>query len=303
MTPHLSMGHAILLGFIQGFAAYLPISSIAHLRLAAVFLHFQDPGAGFDAVIQVGSAIAVVIFFWKDLSGALQGWLKGLNDKEAAKTAESKMGWAVLIGTVPVVIAGVLLQKSIETTFRDLRLVAWSFISLGIVMWAADAFSKKNRELSDVQDRDGLVPGLLQCLALVPGMSRSGGTITGGFLIGFNREAATRLSFLMGVPSIVAAGLYELVKARHGLVEAGLVATAVASIVSFLVSWVSIRFLLTWVAKYGVALFAVYRLLLGAFLLYAISAAWIDPMAGAKAEPAKAAPAAPASNVTPGLGE
>jgi undecaprenyl-diphosphatase len=286
---HLSMGHALLLGFIQGIAAYLPISSIAHLRLATVLGHFPDPGAGFDAVIQVGSAIAVVIYFWKDLGDAFKGWFKGLTDPSVRNTPESKMGWAVFIGTIPVIIAGVLLKDQIETSFRDLRLVAWSFIGLSVVMWAADIFSKKSRDLPDIQAKDGVIPGLLQCLALAPGMSRSGGTITGGFLLGYNRRAATRLSFLMGVPAIVAAGLFELVKDRHELIQAGLLPTLVASIVSLVVSWVSIRFLLEWVAKYGVALFAVYRILLGICLLWVISAGWMDPMAGVK----------PASHKTP----
>lgn len=273
--------HAVVFGVVQGLTEFLPISSSAHLRLTPLVLGIDDPGAGFSAVIQLGTVLAVVIYFWPDLLAALKGWLAGLSDPAKRNTHESKMGWAVLIGTLPVIFAGLLLKHRIETSFRSLYVTAGGMIIMGLVMWAADQYSSKKRNLDDVQPKDGLVPGLMQCLALAPGMSRSGSTITGAFFIGFDRRAATRFSFLMSVPSVAGAGFYELYKAKAELHAIGVVPTLIATIVSFIVGYASIKWLIEWISKHGVSAFTLYRLALGGILLGLLFTGAVKPLAGA----------------------
>ena len=279
------------MGIVQGLTEYLPISSSAHLRLTPILFGFDDPGAGFTAVIQIGTVIAVLVYFWSDLSKAFMAWFRSLTGKDERATPEAKMGWAVFIGTIPVVIVAPLLQHRVETTFRNLYLVAWAMIVAGLVMYAAQVWSKKTRKLDSVVAQDGWLPGILQCCALIPGMSRSGSTITGAFLIGFDKEAATRFSFLMSVPSVAGAGIYELVKHRHELSGSGIgvTATLVSTIVSFIVGYVSIKFLITWISKHGIGIFTIYRLILGSVLLFLLYNGTLHPEAGAKEEvPAQA---------------
>ncbi len=284
---------AIIMGIVQGLTEYLPVSSSAHLRLTPVVLGFEDPGVAFTAVIQIGTVVAVLVYFWSDLKKAFLAWLGSLSGRNDRSTPEAKMGWAVLIGTIPAVVFGLLLQHRIETSFRNLYILAGGMIVMGIVMYAADLCGKKNRKLDSVVAQDGLIPGLFQCLALAPGMSRSGSTITGAFLLGFDREAATRFSFLLSVPSVAGAGIYELIKHREELHNTG-TATLIATAVSFVVGYATIKFLITWVSKHGVAVFTFYRLLLGSFLLVLLLKGTISPMAGAEDQPGNA-PAAMAT--------
>ena len=291
--------HAIIFGIVQGLTEFLPISSSAHLRLTPLFLKIDDPGAGFSAVIQLGTVLAVVIYFWSDLLAALKGWVAGLTDATKRDTNDYKMGWAVFIGTIPVIVAGLLLKHKIEHEFRSLYIMAGGMIVMGFLMWAADQYSSKKRTLEDLQPKDGLLPGLLQCMALAPGMSRSGSSITGALFAGFDRRAATRFSFLMSVPSVAGAGFYELFKARHELQAAGVVPTVVATVVSFVVGYASIKWLIEWISKHGVGAFTLYRLALGGILLGLLMTHMIDPMAGADKD--EESPAAPdyASQVKP----
>lgn len=280
----MNLFQAIIMGIVQGLTEYLPISSSAHLRLTPVLLGFDDPGAGFSAVIQIGTVIAVLVYFWSDLSKAFMAWFRSLTGKDERATPEAKMGWAVFFGTIPVVIIAPLLHQKVETSFRNLYLVAFAMIIAGLVMYAAQMWGKKNRKLDSVVAQDGWIPGVLQCFALVPGMSRSGSTITGAFLIGFDKEAATRFSFLMSVPSVAGAGFYELYKARHELSGAGIgiTATIVATIVSFIVGYASIKFLITWISKHGIGIFTIYRLILGSLLLVLLFNGTLKPDSGAK---------------------
>lgn len=281
----MSIIQAIIFGIVQGLTEFLPISSSAHLRLTPLVLKMQeDPGAGFSAVIQLGTVLAVIIYFWSDLVAALKGWIAGLTQPEKRSTQESKMGWAVFIGTIPVIIAGLGLKHAIEHSFRNLYITAGGMVVMGFVMYLADHYGAKSRGIEDVEAKDGLVPGLFQCLALAPGMSRSGSTITGAFFAGFDREAATRFSFLMSVPSVAGAGLYELFKARKELTAIGVMPTVVATIVSFIVGYAAIKWLITWISKHGVGLFTFYRLALGGILFGLLLTHVIDPMAGAPAD-------------------
>lgn len=270
---------AIIMGIVQGLTEFLPISSSAHLRLTPALLGFDDPGVGFTAVIQLGTVLAVLIYFAADLKAALIGWIKSFTP-EGKGTYEARMGWAVFWGTIPVIVVGVLLRKVLEDSVRALNVVAFNMILMGIVMYAAEKFGKKNREKESVSIIDGLVVGLFQCLALVPGMSRSGSTMTGGFLRGFNRDDAVRLSFLMSVPAVTGAGLFELFDTRKQLVDAGIGQTVVATVVSFVVGYACIAWLLGYIKKSGVLVFTVYRILLGLAIFGLLQTGKIHPNSG-----------------------
>lgn len=275
------------MGIVQGASEFLPISSSAHLRLVPAVLGFQDPGAGFTAVIQIGTVAAVLLYFWQDLVAAFKGWCGSLGDAERRNTVEARTGWAVFVGTLPVVIVGVLLRHQIKSdSLRSLYVVAGSMIGMGLVMGASEWFGAERRELSEVRASDGLLPGVLQCLALIPGMSRSGSTITGAFFMGFDRAAATRLSFLMSVPSVLGAGVYELWDARRELSQVGVGATLVSTILSLLVGLWAIKFLITWITRHGVGLFVVYRLALGGLLFLLLAQGVLRPMSGERGDTA-----------------
>lgn len=299
----MNLFHAAIFGVVQGLTEFLPISSSAHLRLTPLVLGIDDPGAGFSAVIQLGTVLAVVIYFWPDLLKAFKGWVAGLTNPELRNTLDSKMGWAVLFGTLPVIVAGLALKHRIEHEFRSLYITAGGMIGMGIVMFLADRYSSKTRTLDDVQAKDGWLPGAFQCLALAPGMSRSGSTITGALLSGFDRRAATRFSFLMSVPSVAGAGFYELFKARAELHAIGVVPTLVATIVSFIVGFASIKWLIEWISKHGVGAFTLYRLALGGILVGLLLTGTLKPLAGADEDPgdqpAASAPAKPSPAPNP----
>lgn len=276
---------AAIMGIVQGLTEFLPISSSAHLRLVPVLLHFDDPGAGFTAVIQIGTVAAVLIYFWRDLAAAFMAWFNSLSKPELRTTPEGKMGWAVFFGTLPVVVAGLLLKKRIESDeMRSLYVVAASMIGMAVIMYAAEWMGRKNRKEVDVEPRDGWLPGVLQCLALIPGMSRSGSTITGAFFLGFDREAAIRFSFLMSVPSVLGAGLFELWGARHELTKGsvGVAATVLATLFAFVVGYASIKFLISWISKHGTLVFVIYRLALGFLLIFLLMQGTLKPMSGEK---------------------
>ncbi len=280
---------AIVYGIIQGLTEFLPISSNAHIRIFPALVGWEDPGAAFTAVIQLGTVLAVLIYFAKDLGAAISAWARSLSDKELRKTPEAKMGWAVFWGTIPVVIIGLALHEKIETTFRSLYLIAGALIGMGVVMLLADMYGKHQRKVEDVEVKDGVVVGLWQVLALIPGMSRSGSTISGALFAGFDRAAAARFSFLLSVPSVVAAGIYEAYKERHSIGGALLMPTLVATTVSFFVGYASIAFLMKYLQRRGIGPFVLYRIALGVLLLVLLGQGTIKPDAGAKPIPNKPA--------------
>lgn len=279
---------AIIYGIIQGLTEFLPISSNAHIRIFPALVGWEDPGAAFTAVIQLGTVLAVLIYFAKDLGAAISAWARSLSDKELRKTAEAKMGWAVFWGTIPVVIIGLALHEKIETTFRSLYLIAGALIGMGVVMLLADMYGKHQRKVEDVEVKDGVVVGLWQVLALIPGMSRSGSTISGALFAGFDRAAAARFSFLLSVPSVVAAGIYEAYKERHSIGGTLLMPTLVATAVSFFVGYASIAFLMKYLQRRGIGPFVLYRIALGVLLLVLLGQGTIKSDAGAKPLPDKA---------------
>jgi undecaprenyl-diphosphatase len=254
---------AIVLGIVQGLTEFLPISSSGHVLLVPVVFGWEDPGAGFTAVIQLGTVSAVLIYFWRELATALRAWARSLTDPEARKTPEARLGWAVFVGTVPVVVAGLLLEEQIDTTFRSPLVVAWMLIGLAVFLGVAELVGSRKRALEEVRARDGLWVGLCQALALVPGASRSGSTIMGALFLGMDRQTAARFSFLLSVPSVLGSGLYKLVKDRDELFAHGALPTVVATLAAFVSGYAAIAFLIGFLKRNSTLVFILYRIALG----------------------------------------
>ncbi|MBL8088212.1 MAG: undecaprenyl-diphosphate phosphatase [Chthonomonas sp.] len=271
---------AIVYGIVQGIAEWLPISSTAHLRVVPALLGWPDPGAAFTAVIQLGTLLAVLIYFRNDLGKALMAWVRSIGDPAQRRTVEGKMGWAIFFGTLPIVICGLLFQHDIKGSLRSLNVVAVMLIVVGIVMLIAERFGKQRRGIEDVTVKDGIIVGLWQAVALIPGASRSGSTISGSLFSGFDRGTAARFSFLLSVPSIFAAGLKELWEIRHDIAGPMLGPIVVATIVSFIVGYASIAWLIGYLQRRSTGIFVAYRIALGILLLALISAGKLDPNAG-----------------------
>lgn len=267
MAVEISMVQAVLFGIVQGLTEFLPISSSAHLRILPELIGMEDPGSAFTAVIQLGTMAAVLIYFAKDIGKAFMGWANSLTGK-GGNTSEARMGWAVFVGSLPIIVAAVLLKDIIKSdSVRSLYVVSAMMIGFGLVMLAAEKLGSKKRELDSVKPKDGVIVGLWQVLALIPGVSRSGSTISGGYFDGFDRAAAARFSFLLSVPSVTAAGLYELFDERKNLGGVNMMPTIVATIVSFAVGYAAIAWLIKYLQKRGVMVFVIYRVALGFILL------------------------------------
>lgn len=271
---------AVILGIIQGVTEWLPISSTAHLRIAPELFGWSDPGAGFTAVIQLGTLFAVLLFFRSDIVRVFSGWVRSFTDKEQRNTLEAKQGWGIVIGTLPIVIFGVLFQKSIKAELRSLYVVAIALILMGIVLAIAERVGKQARSMQDLTVKDGLWVGLWQAIALIPGASRSGSTIAGGLFAGLDRESAARYSFLLSIPSIAAAGIKELVSVRHELGGLNLMPTIVCTAVSFVVGYLTIAFLLKFLQQRSTTVFVIYRIALGIVLLLLLKQGVLQPLSG-----------------------
>jgi undecaprenyl-diphosphatase len=257
---------AIILGIVQGLTEFLPISSTAHLRLVPAFAGWDDPGTAFTAVVQLGTVAAVLIYFRQDLWNIARAWLRSLRDPEARGTLEAKLGWYLIIGTIPVAVLGLLFKDKIETDARQLVLIGIVMIVLGIVLEIAERVGRKEREIESLSYRDASLIGLAQAAALVPGVSRSGSTISAGLFLGLERGAAARYSFLLSVPAVVLSGLFELKDVGDGG-GAGAVPTLIAVFFAFVVGYASIAWFLKYLTKHPVTLFVVYRVVLGVVIL------------------------------------
>jgi undecaprenyl-diphosphatase len=259
---------AIVLGLVQGLTEFLPISSTAHLRVVPALLGFDDAGAAFSAVIQLGTVAAVLVYFRRDIVTMSQAWFESVLARQPFLSLESKLAWLVLGGTIPIGLLGLLLKKTIETQFRSLPVIAWALILLGIILGVVEAVARKRRPLEDITLLDGAVVGLAQATALVPGASRSGTTITAGLALGFTRQAAARFSFLLSIPSTALAGLFELKHLVSAVDAPPLALLLVATAVSFGAGLVAIDSLLKFVKTNSMLPFVLYRVALGAFLLW-----------------------------------
>jgi undecaprenyl-diphosphatase len=258
---------AIVLGIVQGLTEFLPVSSTAHLRIIPAFFGWEDPGAAFTAVVQLGTMAAVLLYFRRELWEIAEAWVRSVLARERApQDPNARLGWYIVLGTIPIAVLGLAFKDTIENQFRTLELIGSALFLFSFVMLRAEAVSRRDRPLEAITRRDGFIIGCAQALALVPGVSRSGATISAGLFLNFDRTAAARYSFLLSVPAVVLSGLFEL---RHvgegGGAPAG--ATAIATVLAFVVGYASIAFLLRYLGRHSIAIFAAYRIVLGLIVI------------------------------------
>ncbi len=260
---------AIVLGIVQGLTEFLPISSSGHLRIVPAFAGWEDPGAAFTAVIQLGTMAAVVLYFRDDLIRIVRAWLSSLRDPSRRSELDARLGWYLIVGTIPIVIFGVAFSHQIENGARNLYIIGTTLIVLGIVLLVAEKVSLRERDLTTITRRDAIVVGFAQALALIPGVARSGATITAGLFLGMDRVSAARFSFLLSIPAVVLSGIFELRLVVDGDAEGavGLGPTAVATVFAFISGYLSIAFLLKFLTTHSTGVFVAYRILLGAVVL------------------------------------
>ncbi|MEA2252631.1 MAG: undecaprenyl-diphosphatase, partial [Solirubrobacteraceae bacterium] len=246
---------AIVLGIVQGLTEFLPVSSTAHLRIVPAFLGWKDPGAAFTAVVQLGTMAAVLVYFRTELWRIASAWVRSVFARERApKDLDARLGWYIVLGTIPIAVLGLAFKNPIEHQFRTLELVGAALVLFSLVMLRAEARSEQNRGLEDFTRRDGLLIGLAQALALVPGVSRSGATISAGLFLNFDRRTAARYSFLLSVPAVVLSGLFELKDVGNGS-DYGVGATIVATILAFIVGYASIAWFLRYLVSHSFSAF------------------------------------------------
>jgi undecaprenyl-diphosphatase len=259
---------AVILGIVEGLTEFLPVSSTGHLTIAekALGLDLDDPAVtAYTAVIQMGAILAVVVYFARDIARIVTAWCRGLVNAEWRGHRDHRMGWYVIVGTIPVGIAGLLLKDVITGDLRSLWVVAIGLVGWSAAMWVAERVARQDRTERDLNVRDAVVVGVVQIVSLVPGVSRSGATISAGLFRRLDRVSATRLSFFLSIPALLAAGLFELKDALGG--DIGVGETAVGTLVSFVVAYASIAWLLRFVAGHSIAAFVPYRVALGLILL------------------------------------
>jgi undecaprenyl-diphosphatase len=261
---------AVVLGLIQGLTEFLPISSSGHLRIAAEVFFGQDAGAAFTAVTQLGTEAAVILYFARDIGHLVATWICGFVSAPVRATQDYRMAWLVILGSIPIGALGVLFEHQIQTSGRNLWIIASNLVVFAVVLAAAEHFGRQRRPLQQLTVTDGVVMGFAQAMALVPGVSRSGGTISAGLFLGLTRPAAVRYSFLLAIPAVVAAGLFQLpdVFARGGPDPQPSVAQmVVATLLAFVVGYLTIAWLLRYVQRHSVYLFVWYRIVLGLVVL------------------------------------
>lgn len=271
---------AIFLGIVQGLTEFLPISSSAHLRIVSAIAGWGDPGAAFTAVSQLGTELAVLIYFGKDILRIAKAWFRSLPAMRWPEDPDARMGWLVILGSMPIVILGLALESPIDSAFRDLRLIAINLIVFGIILGLADRLAKSERDLDQLTLRHGLLYGFAQAMALLPGVSRSGGTITAGRLLGYTREAATRFAFLLAIPAVFGSGLYKLKDIGEADGGTGWGPTIAATIVAFIVGYAVIAWLMKYLRTRSYAPFVAYRIALGIFVIVLVSVGAISPESG-----------------------
>jgi undecaprenyl-diphosphatase len=283
----MSWFESFVLGLVQGLTEFLPISSSAHLRLTAAFAGWHDPGAAFTAITQIGTEAAVLIYFRKDIARIVSAWFRSLTNRSMRSNHDAQMGWLVIVGSIPIGVLGVTFKDQIEGPFRDLRLIATTLIVMGIVLGIADRLAardetggkhraiKERKSLKELGVKDGLIFGFCQAMALIPGVSRSGATISGGLLMGYTREAAARYSFLLAIP------VFELKDAGEGLVSWG--PTIFATFIAFGVGYAVIAWFMKFITTKSFMPFVIYRVLLGVLLFALVGAGALSPHAGESA--------------------
>ncbi|MFI2412761.1 undecaprenyl-diphosphate phosphatase [Streptomyces sp. NPDC018947] len=290
----MSWFESLILGLVQGLTEFLPVSSSAHLRLTAAFSGWHDPGAAFTAITQIGTEAAVLIYFRKDIGRILTAWTRSFTDKEMRRDPDARMGWLVIIGSIPIGVLGLTLKDQIEGPFRDLRITATMLIVVGVIIGVADRMAardeqggrhrapKRRKDLDSLGVRDGLIYGLCQAMALIPGVSRSGATISGGLFMGYRREAAARYSFLLAIPAVLASGLFELKDAMESdHVSWG--PTLFATVIAFASGYAVIAWFMKFISTKSFMPFVWYRIALGILIIALVAAGVLSPHAAESA--------------------
>jgi undecaprenyl-diphosphatase len=282
----MTLFEATILGIVQGLTEFLPISSTAHLRIVPALAGWSDPGAAFTAIAQLGTLAAVLIYFRKDITVIIQGVVRGIIQGKPLESTEAKMGWMIVAGTIPIVILGLLFKHQIETSLRSLYWISGALIGLALVLSLAEWKMKQRltkglplKTIEKIGWKEALLIGLAQSVALIPGSSRSGVTITGGLFLNLSRETAARFSFLLSLPSVFAAALLELYK-TWAVISAStenLTNIVVATLVAGIVGYASIGFLLTYLKKHTTTIFIIYRLIAGTAIFYLLVTGKLQP--------------------------
>lgn len=266
---------AILLGVLQGLTEFLPISSSAHLAIFPQLFGFDDPGASFTAVTQIGTEVAVLLFFWRDIVRIIKAWAISLVRKDRREDLDARMGWYIIVGTLPIAVMGFLFQDTIKTTFRSLWLIAVMLIVFGLILGIADRINVGEKLEGDLTLKDSLLYGLGQMLALIPGVSRSGATISVGLFRGYRRDVATRYAFLLAIPAVLASGVSQLNDVSLAA-SPGLPKTLLATLVAFGVGYVTIGWLLKYLRTRSYLPFVIYRVALGSMVLILLATGVLD---------------------------
>ena len=290
----MSFIEAVILGLVQALTEFLPVSSSAHVRVVGELMApGEDPGAAFTAIIQLGTEAAVLIYFWDDISRIIRKWFRALAGKIPHSDPDVRMGWLVIIGSIPIGVLGLLFEEQIDYSLRNLYITATMLILFGVLLAVADRIAPQRKELEKLTVRDGILFGLAQALALIPGVSRSGGTITAGLLMGYTRKAAARYAFLLAVPAVFASGLYKAAKevpvlltadgraAAAAAGEPSLMAMIVATVVAFGVGYAVIVWFMRIIENHSYLMFVIYRIVAGLALLGLLWFGAVDPLGGA----------------------
>ena len=260
----MGIAEGAFLGLVQGLTEFLPISSSAHLAIVGTLIGADDPGAAFTAICQLGTEAAVIGYFRKDIARIIGRWVQSLLGRVPRSDPDARMGWLVILGTIPIGVLGLLFQDSIETVLRGFVVIATTLWLFALVLGAADRFGAKERTLDQLTWKHGVLFGLAQALALIPGVSRSGGTISMGLLLGYTREAAARYSFLLAIPAVVLSGFFQLFSEVHDGAAVAWGPTVAATIVAFVVGYVVIAWLMRFISTHSYRAFVVYRLVAAA---------------------------------------
>ncbi|HET9647498.1 MAG TPA: undecaprenyl-diphosphate phosphatase [Microlunatus sp.] len=269
---------ALVLGIVQGLTEFLPISSSAHQSIVGQFYGGTDPGAAFTAITQLGTEAAVIIYFRHDIALIIKNWVLALIGRIPRDDPEARMGWLVIIGSVPIIVLGLLFQHQIETALRNLWITVAMLAGFGIVIGIADQRARNQLTLEQLTWKHGLIYGLAQSLALIPGVSRSGATIAGGLVMGYRREAAAKYSFLLAIPAVVGSGLFQLLDIRNDPVPPAWGPIALATAVAFVIGYAVIAWLLRYVSTHTFMPFVIYRLALAALVAVLLLTGVLEPL-------------------------
>lgn len=270
---------ALVLGVLQGLTEFLPISSSAHLSILGQFYGGEDPGSAFTAIVQLGTESAVILYFRRDIGLIIRNWVLALVGKLPRDDPEARMGWLVIIGSIPIVVLGVLFQDAIDTALRNLWITTAMLAGFGLIIGVADRLARNVRPLSALTWRDGVLYGLAQSLALVPGVSRSGATIAAGLAMGYRREAAAKYAFLLAIPAVVGSGFFKLYDAARDGVPPPWGPTALATVVSFVIGYAVIAWLLRYISTHNFLPFVIYRLALATVVAVLLMVGVLQPLA------------------------